>query len=60
MRDHAIKGRSGTKKLTAEQVREIRRRYAEGVTTKVLAGDFSIHVTNVWLIVTRKAWKHVD
>lgn len=47
-------------KLTEEQVLEIRRRYSSGGDSAGLAKEFGIDKSNVWLIVTRKAWKHVD
>lgn len=51
--------RAGGAKLTAEKVKEIRRRYAEGATLKGLAAEYGVRFTNVHMIVQRKTWKHV-
>lgn len=47
-------------KLTEDDVREIRRRYASGETQKGIANDYGINQTNVGFIVRRKTWAHVD
>lgn len=48
-------------KLTDEIVREIRARYEQGgITHAQLAKDHGIAASNSWLIVHRKAWKHVE
>lgn len=50
----------GTSRLTADDVREIRRIYAEGGTRQVDIGNrFGIDQTAVSSIVLRKSWKHV-
>lgn len=47
-------------KLTADQVREIRRRYAAGEATQVkLASEFDTCVPNISAIIARRSWKHV-
>jgi hypothetical protein len=47
-------------KLTADDVREIRRRYAEGgVAYKQLAEAFAVTASVIGLIVRRKSWRHV-
>lgn len=51
--------RQGSAKLTAENVREIRR-LAQTMTQDCVARLFLIDRSNVGLIVRRKAWKHVD
>lgn len=52
--------RQGKAKLTAEQVREIRRlREAEGLTTKELGEMFGINGGAISLIIRRINWKHV-
>lgn len=45
-------------KLTEEQVREIRRRYAAGETSSALTREFKC--TTVHKICTGKAWRHVQ
>lgn len=48
-------------KLTAEQVREIRVRYARGgVTMAVLGQEYGVAGTSVSQIVRRMKWKHVE
>jgi hypothetical protein len=67
-----IKGRAGMKgedhplrKLTEEQVIEIRRRYVSGVNQynpsnrRELAEEFGINPTHVWQVYARKVWKHI-
>lgn len=52
---------SGQAKLTADQVREIRRRYAAGgVTQKGLASEYGVAKSLVWSIIHRKIWKHIE
>lgn len=51
--------RVGGAKLTADQVRDIRRLYTEGATLHALADQFGVRFTNVHMIVTRKTWKHI-
>jgi hypothetical protein len=47
-------------KLKESQVREIRRLHTEeGWTYQRLASRFGVHKHMIYLIVTRKAWKHV-
>lgn len=46
-------------KLVAEQVLEIRRRYANGETCTAIARDFPITIQAVHYIVTRRHWKHL-
>lgn len=46
-------------KLTAEQVVELRRLAAAGVSNVELAVKFGISDTQTWKIVSRRAWKHV-
>ena len=48
-------------KLTENEVREIRRRYAAGNVSIYLLGQrFGCTGKNIWLIVTRKTWKSVS
>lgn len=51
--------RNGFSKLTEDDVRSIRRMRAERVPLKAVAAQFSVSTTNVKLIVSRRAWKHV-
>jgi hypothetical protein len=46
-------------KLTASQVREIRKLRMEGLSCKKISEMFRMHSTNIWQIVTRRSWKHV-
>lgn len=46
-------------KLTADNVREIRRRRASGESRKDLAIEFNVHPEHITLIVRRGSWKHV-
>ena len=46
-------------KLTAEQVREIRRRDASGEDRREMAKEFGINERYLYCIVTRRAWRHV-
>lgn len=46
-------------KLTQESVTAIRTSRAEGVAPKVLAAKYGVSTAAIWLIVTRKTWKHV-
>lgn len=68
MRDMASKGRQrggargerqGSAKLSAADVRMIRR-MAESATQREIAEIFGIDRSNVSLIITRKAWAHVN
>ena len=48
-------------RLTDDSVRQIRTRYATGsVTQRELAAEFHIAPSLVSMIVTRKAWKHIE
>lgn len=53
--------RSHYKKLTSDDVREIRRRYAAGgVTQRQLAAEYGIQSSNICFVVTRKTWQDVS
>lgn len=53
-------GRRGKKKLTVEQVIEIRARYAAGgISQKTLATEYHVHCSTIWGIVTRKYWPKI-
>lgn len=51
--------RIGTSKLTEDQVREIRRLFAEGATKLGLSKQFGVSRPMIRSIVERKWWKHV-
>lgn len=46
-------------KLKEEDVREIRRRHANGRLKSELSRDFGVSVQTITLVVERKSWKHV-
>jgi hypothetical protein len=47
-------------KLTAEQIAQIRDRYAKGgITQRALAGEFGVHQVTVSKIVKGQRWRHV-
>lgn len=46
-------------KLTADDVREIRKLYVEGVVGPELARRYGVHHMNVYAIIHRRTWKHV-
>lgn len=50
---------NGRAKLTIEQVREIRRRMAEGETQKGLAQAYGVAASNISHIATGKNWSYV-
>jgi hypothetical protein len=51
----------GMTKLTEAQVREIRRRYAEGgISMRALGAEFGICAPQVCEIVNRKKWAHLE
>jgi len=67
MADMAAKGRkaggerNGLAKLTADQVRDMRRRYQSGgVSQPQLAREYGVHQATVWTILHRKTWAHVE
>lgn len=47
-------------KLTAEKVREIRRRYANGETFAALGIAFGVTPQAIMAVVHRRTWQHVD
>jgi len=51
--------RAPAAKLTASKVIAIRAAFAAGKTRKQLAEEFGVHHSNIWVIVTRKSWKHI-
>lgn len=55
----AVGERCGKSTLTTEQVIEMRRLYAQGVPKAELAIRFSVSRPNVYVVVTRRTWKHI-
>lgn len=54
------KGEANAKaKLTAHDVKVIRRRVARGETQTAVAADYNLHKTNVQCICSKKTWRHV-
>ena len=64
MRDMVTKGRGRKerleRKLTAEQVREIRARFKNGESTNSLAAEFGVSGSNITHITQRRSWKWLD
>jgi predicted XRE-type DNA-binding protein len=68
MRDRDEKGRAanqkgesnGNSKLTADQVSEIRRLYADGLTQQAIADRFGIGQQQVSRVVNGKRWTHLQ
>ena len=46
--------------LTEENVREIRRLRAEGVTARALAARFNVTEKTIYMVAKRRRWPHVD
>jgi hypothetical protein len=46
-------------RFTDDQIREIRRRRANGEKSLHLAKEFGTNYQYIWLITTRRVWKHV-
>jgi hypothetical protein len=51
--------KSGTAKLTEEQVLEIRELRSNGMILKEIALEFGVHLGNVSSICSRKSWTHL-
>lgn len=47
-------------RLTADDVRKIRKEYADGETGMALSKTYGVSFTNIYNILRREAWKHVD
>ena len=47
-------------RLTAESVREIRRRYADGEPRQALALEFGVHPGTIWSVAVSLTWKHIQ
>jgi hypothetical protein len=59
MSDAAAKGRMRGKKLTPEQVAEIKQKYIHGSTYRSLAATYSVSTTAIGQIVRGETWKTV-
>lgn len=65
MKDCVRKGRiargerHGNARLTAEQVKQIRKRAASGERHRVLAAEYGLHIKYIPEIVARKVWAHI-
>lgn len=59
MRDMAVKERSRTTRLSAEQVNAIRLEAARGDRHIDIAARYGISKANVSMITTRQTWKHL-
>lgn len=56
--EHTTKGeRHGSAKLTWEQVREMRQKYADGIPYRILAQELNITTRQAAYIVSGKKWK---
>ena len=51
---------NGRAMLTDEQVREIRRRKADGALLRELAPDYGVSMRMISMIVRRERWTHVE
>lgn len=49
----------GRRKLTEEQVLNIRREYAKGANLRQLADRYKVDMTNISLVINKKTWAHV-
>ena len=49
----------GSAKITESKVLELRAAHAQGMSAKELAETEGMQYSNVWRIVTRRAWKHI-
>ncbi len=52
--------RNGNARITADEVREMRRRNSDGERQAALAKDYPITQVTVSNIVLRKTWKHIE
>jgi len=59
MRDVAIRERSRSTVLTAEQVLRIREYHAVGFSQSELATRYGVSKQTIWRIVHRETWRHI-
>lgn len=58
---NSTRGEKATRgKLNRDQVREIRRLYADGMTEAELARRFEVRQSSMWAILNGKAWAWLD
>lgn len=60
MRDMSNKNRAGGQKMTPDDIREIRRKSAEGKTDRELAAEYNSVPRWIWAIRSRRVWTHVE
>lgn len=61
LRGRAVGERHHRAKLTADDVRAIRARYAAGERTQVqLAAEYGVRQTTISMIILRRVWTHLD
>lgn len=51
--------RNGSAKLSASEVRKLRKRRDRGTTIPCLAREFGVSTGHVWAIIHRRVWSHV-
>jgi DNA invertase Pin-like site-specific DNA recombinase len=59
VRDMALKLRAGRRRLSPENVIEIRRLYADGADRQDVADRFGIKKGTVYDIALRRSWRHI-
>lgn len=60
-KERQVRGsRVNTAKLTPDDVRTIRTRYASGETQKTMALEYGVHVSNVFRLIHHKTWRHIS
>jgi hypothetical protein len=52
--------RKNTAKLTAQQVREMRKRFASGETVRSLSLDYPVSRGTIYAALRRKTWRHIS
>lgn len=52
--------RNAKARFTADDVRDIRSRYAAGQPVVALAEEYGVWPTTVWAVVYRHTWRHVE
>ena len=50
----------GMSKLTEQNVRDIRHLASKGFTQRQIADQFHVTQANVWYIIHREAWRHIE
>ena len=58
---HEMAGVANPKaKITDDDVREMRKRFADGATYRDLVALYPLDNTGVWRVITRRSWAHVQ